>query len=205
MKKVPLLIAMFLAFAVVAFAQTDTQGSSSSSQSSSPSATQSSPSSSQGSTSTGSSSTMGSQGSSSSQGSTAGQGGYSQGSTAGSQGSMSQGSTTKGAKEHKVKGCIRSEGGKYVLEDAHGKTFALNSTEDLSAHVGHEVVVHGTEGVAAGSSASSTGASASAEKEITVSKLDMVSDTCKMGGGKHGKSGASGEKGSSTTPPPSQK
>lgn len=204
MKKVPLLIAMFLAFAVVAFAQTDTQGSSSTS--SSPSATQSSPSSSQGSsTSTGSSSTMGSQGSSSSQSTMGSQGSSSSQSTMGSQGSMAQGSTTKGEKEHKVKGCIRSEGGKYVLEDAHGKTFALNSSEDLSAHVGHEVIVHGSESSAAGASATSTGTSASTEKEITVSKLDLVSDTCKMGGGKHSKTGTSGEKGSSTTPPPSQK
>lgn len=184
MKKVPLLIAMFLAFAVVAFAQTDTQGSSS---------TSSSPTATQGSTSQGSSSSTMGQSSSSSQ------------STMGSQGSMAQGSTTKGEKGHKMKGCIRSEGGKYVLEDAHGKTFALNSTEDLSAHVGHEVIVHGTESSAANSSATSTGASAGAEKEITVSKLDIVSDTCKMGGGKHSKTGTSGEKGSSTTPPPSQK
>ena len=185
MKKVTLLFAMFLAFAVVAFAQTDTQGSSSSSSpTSSPSATQGSSSSQGSSTSTGSSSsTMGSQGSSSSSQD-----------TTGTHGSMGQGSTMKGEKAHKVKGCIRSEGGKLVLEDAHGKTFALNSTEDLSAHVGHEVIVHGTEAAGAGAATSTAGA----EKEITVSKVDMVSDTCKLE--KHGKSST---KGSSTTPPPS--
>lgn len=114
----------------------------------------------------------------------------------GSHGSMGQGSTMKGEKEHKVKGCIRSEGGNYVLEDAHGKTYALNGTADLSTHVGHEVVVHGTEAAGAGSATSTSGG----EKEITVSKVDHISDTCKLG--KHGKS-TSGEKGSSTTPPPS--
>jgi uncharacterized protein DUF5818 len=112
---------------------------------------------------------------------------------------MSQGSSTKGEKTHKVKGCIRSQGGSYVLEDAHGRTFALNSTEDLSAHVGHEVVIHGTEsGASAGSSAASTG-SAGAEKTITVSKVDHVSDTCKLGGGKHSKSSSNSGMGSSNS------
>lgn len=123
---------------------------------------------------------------------------------------MSQGSSTKGGKEHKVKGCIRSEGGSYALEDAHGRTYALNSTEDLSAHVGHEVVVHGTES-AGGGSAVSGGSAGAGEKTINVSKVDMVSDTCKLGGGKHsksssGSSGATGTsgQGSSATPPPQQ-
>ncbi|PYX98353.1 MAG: hypothetical protein DMG71_00450 [Acidobacteria bacterium] len=107
-----------------------------------------------------------------------------------------EGKAEKPAKgEHKVKGCLRSEGGKFMLEDAKGHTYALTSTEDLSAHVGHEVVVHGTES-AAGASAASTG-STGASKEITVSKLDHVSDTCKLG--KHSKS----DKGNAATPPPS--
>jgi Protein of unknown function (DUF5818) len=191
MKKVTLLFAMFLAFAVIAFAQSDSQGSSSSS--SSPSATQGSSPSQGSSTSTGS---MGSPGSSSSTSTTGSQGSSSSQDTMGTHGSMSQGSAAKGEKQHKVKGCIRSEGGSYVLEDAHGRTYSLNSTEDLSAHVGHEVVIHGSEGPAAGSAVSG-GSAGAGEKAITVSKVDMVSDTCKMGG-KHGK-------GSSTAPPPSQK
>jgi hypothetical protein len=159
---------------------------------------------------------MGSQGSSSTSQGTMG----SQGSSSSSQGTMgSQGSSstqgsaaTKGEKQHKVKGCIRSEGGSYVLEDGHGKTFALNSTEDLSAHVGHEVVVHGTES-AGGGSAVSGGSAGAGEKTINVSKIDMVSDTCKMGGAKHehgktgtsgtsGTTGTSGTSGSSSTNPP---
>jgi hypothetical protein len=95
---------------------------------------------------------------------------------------------------NKVKGCLRSEGGKFVLEDAHGRTYALNSTEDLSAHVGHEVVVHGTESSAAGASAASS-STGGATKEINVTKVDHVSDTCKLG--KHSKS----EKGSSMKSP----
>ena len=99
----------------------------------------------------------------------------------------------KGEKTGKFKGCLRSEGGKFVLEDAHGHTYALNTTEDLSAHVGHEVLVHGTESSAAASSASSS--TGGATKEINATKVDHISDTCKLG--KHSKS----EKGSSMKNP----
>jgi Protein of unknown function (DUF5818) len=211
MKKVSLLFAMLLAFAVFAYAQSSDTQSGSSSSSSSPSASQGS-SSSQGSSTTApdtSTSTSGS--STSSQGTST----SSQGSSTGSQGSGtyssgSQGSSTtggmeaggkmkgeKGEKTGKFKGCIRSEGGKFTLEDAHGHTYNLNSSEDLSAHVGHEVLVHGSEAGAGGSSAASTSAGG-ATKEITVTKVDHISDTCKLG--KHSKS----EKGSSMKSPQSQ-
>jgi hypothetical protein len=209
MKKVSLLFAMFLAFAVFAYAQSsDTQSGSSSS---SPSASQgssssqgssttqpdastntpSSSSSSQGTSTSQGSSTGSSQGTMGSQGSSSSQGGY------GSQGSTTGGMEAGKNKEagHKYKGCLRSEGGKFALEDAHGRMYNLNSSEDLSAHVGHEVVVHGTESSAAGAPAASS--TAGATKEISVTKVDHVSDTCKLG--KHSKS----EKGSSTKNPTS--
>ena len=43
-------------------------------------------------------------------------------------------SETKG--EKKLKGCIQSEGGKYVLQDKHGKDVALAGSADLASHVG---------------------------------------------------------------------
>ena len=100
----------------------------------------------------------------------------------------------KGEKGGKYKGCIRSEAGKFVLEDAHGRTYNLNTSEDLSAHVGHEVVVHGSEGSVAGASATSS-ATGGAGKEINVTKVDHISDTCELG--KHTKS----EKGNSMKSP----
>jgi hypothetical protein len=103
----------------------------------------------------------------------------------------------KGEKTGKFKGCVRSEGGKFMLEDAHGHTYNLNTSEDLSAHVGHEVLVHGSEASAGGSSAASS-STGGATKEITVIKVDHISDTCKLG--KHSKS----EKGSSMKNPQSQ-
>jgi hypothetical protein len=42
-----------------------------------------------------------------------------------------------------LQGCIRSESGKYMLEEKGGKMAALDSTSDLSAHVGHMVKVNG--------------------------------------------------------------
>src|SRR5437762_3159934 len=63
--------------------------------------------------------------------------------------SMGQGSSTTGSEkgsmkgEKKLKGCIKSEGGNYMLEEKSGKTVPLAGA-DVSAHSGHEVTVHGS-------------------------------------------------------------
>ncbi len=182
MSKISILFALVLAFALVATAQTSSPND------------QSSP---------------GSQGSTASQGSTTGQ----QGSTAPQQPSSAPGTqgTTMGAEtktkgeakgEHKVKGCIRSEGGKYSLEDAKGHTYTLNTSEDLSAHVGHEVVIHGAVSGGGASEMSKTETSAGAaggNKEIAVTKVEMVSETCKLGG-KKSKSSSDQKKGAPPSP-----
>jgi hypothetical protein len=41
------------------------------------------------------------------------------------------------------KGCIRQSNGMYMLEEKGGKMVNLQSSQDLSAHLGHEVKVHG--------------------------------------------------------------
>ena len=119
---------------------------------------------------------------------------------------MQSGSTAADTKgEKKLKGCIESENGKFVLENKHGKEVTLTG-QDFSAHVGHKVVVHGSfqnnaaasasgenagAAASAGStstsstSASATGSSdmkdmkAKAGKEFNVTSVDMVSSTCK--------------------------
>ena len=106
---------------------------------------------------------------------------------------------TKG--EKKLKGCIESEDGKYVLEAKHGKEVILTG-QDVSGHVGHVVVVRGnfkddmaasasgeTAGTAAAASSTSTSASGTTtgsadkkskdKKEFNVSSIEMVSSTCK--------------------------
>ena len=121
--------------------------------------------------------------------------------------SMQSGSTATDTKgEKKLKGCIESENGKFVLENKHGKEVTLTG-QDFSAHVGHKVVVHGNfqnnaaasaSGENAGTAASTgststsstsasttTGSSdtkdmkAKAGKDFNVTSVDMVSSTCK--------------------------
>ena len=103
-------------------------------------------------------------------------------------------STTEPKGEKKLKGCIESENGKYVLEAKHGKEITLTG-QDVSAHVGHQVVVHGsfqgsmaasasgeTPGTAASTSSTSTSSTdmkAKAGQEFSVSSVDMVASTCK--------------------------
>ena len=128
------------------------------------------------------------------------------------QGSMAN-SENKG--EKKIKGCIRSENGKYVLESKHHKMIALTGSEDFAPHVGHTVTVHGNflngsnsassgsmsgnTGTATGTSptgtapTSSAGASSAGGEgsEFQVTKMDMVSESCTM----EGQKGMKGDKG----------
>ena len=130
--------------------------------------------------------------------------------------------TTEPAKgEKKLKGCIESEGGKFVLEAKHGKEVTLVG-QDVSAHVGHVVAVRGnfqnsmaasasgeTAGTAASAgttSTSSTDTTSSADKkskagqEFNVTSIEMVSSTCKDRD--KDKSGEKHEHDKSSTQPP---
>jgi len=208
MKKMSMLLALVLAFALTAMAQTPSPNDQSSS---TPSTSQDTTSPSSAPSSTSPSTSPSSTSPSSSQSSTSPS--AAPGSTAGQQDSSSMGQAPAAGKEtkaqeqaeekheghgHKVKGCIRSEGGKFLLEDAHGRMYSLNTTEDLSAHVGHEVVIHGTVSGNGSSmnksdmsksdtsNSSMSSSAAGGNKEIAVTKVDMVSETCKLGG-KHAK------------------
>ncbi len=107
--------------------------------------------------------------------------------------------------EKKLKGCVQSQGGQYVLESKHGKAVMLTG-QDLSAHVGHEVKVKGTweSGNASGMSSSSTstsstsGNNAGGEKTFNVTNVEMVSDSCK-GSSKNNNSGSNSGMGAGST------
>jgi hypothetical protein len=123
------------------------------------------------------------------------------------QGSMSQGSgnstdSTMKADKTKMKGCIQSQGGQYMLQTKKGKDVML-SGQDVSAHVGHEVTLHGTWEAAGGntsgmSNTSSANASPSG-KSFNVTSVDMISDTCTTGN--NGKNSGTGMSGPGSTPP----
>jgi Protein of unknown function (DUF5818) len=107
--------------------------------------------------------------------------------------------------EHKLKGCVQSQGGQYALETKKGKTVAL-AGQDVSAHVGHEVSVKGT--WESGMSAASSSNTGSSGKTFNVTEVKMVSDTCKGHSGSmdHSSGSNSGSSspntGNSTSQPP---
>ena len=126
------------------------------------------------------------------------------------QGSMSQGSmsgnstdSTMKADKTKMKGCIQSQGGQYILQTKRGKDVMLTG-QDVSAHVGHEVTLHGAWEAAGGntsgmSDTSSANASPSG-KSFNVTSGDMISDTCTTGKANDKNSGT-GMSGPGSTPP----
>ena len=178
MKKLSFVVALMLAFALSVWAQTpstnDTQSGAGSS------ASQSSPSSS------------GSMGSPSTSSQTSG--------------SMGQGNTSTAepgkGKEHKMKGCLESEGGSYILREKNGKEIPLTGSADLSQYANHEVAVHGdwSTGAAAPSSSTSDMSKSGSEKQFTVDKVDSLSDTCK-GAKKAEKDKGMSNNPNSTSPP----
>ena len=76
--------------------------------------------------------------------------------------------------EKKLKGCIKADGSAFVLEEKKGKHVSLTG-QDLAAHVGHTVVVHGPYAAASGAG---TMTSAGAGDQFTVNRVDMVSSSC---------------------------
>lgn len=118
-------------------------------------------------------------------------------------GDNSTNSTGNMKTEKKMKGCIQSQGGQYMLQTKHGKDLMLTG-QDVSAHVGHEVTVHGMwEGGTSGMSNTSSGSASASGKSFNVTSVDMISDTCSMGKGTKSGMGSSGSSGTgtSTTPP----
>jgi hypothetical protein len=84
--------------------------------------------------------------------------------------------------EKKIKGCVQSQGGQYMLETKKGKTVSLTG-QDVSAHVGHEVEVKGT--WEKGMSATSSGSAGASGKTLNVTEVKMISDSCSGKGMNH--------------------
>ena len=97
-----------------------------------------------------------------------------------------------GANQTMVEGCLSGSGGSYTLTDKNGNSFQLTGdTAKLSEHNGHEVKVTGTPS-SASSSPSSSGAqgsmgqtSSSTQQTIEVSSVKHISKACKNGGMSH--------------------
>lgn len=108
--------------------------------------------------------------------------------------------------ERKLKGCVQSEGGQYMLETKKGKTVAL-AGQDVSAHMGHEISVKGT--WESGMSATASGNTNASGKTFNVTEVKMISSTCGGKGMNHSGSmdnsssqGTATPNGTSTSQPP---
>jgi hypothetical protein len=89
--------------------------------------------------------------------------------------------------EKTIEGCIVSQGTEFFIQPKHGKMVRLNSSEDLTAHVGHRVKAHGTEQKAgsAGNTAGTMGASNSGS-----TSANTGSTTASTSGSASGSTGA---------------
>jgi hypothetical protein len=97
------------------------------------------------------------------------------------QGASASGTGMQGEKlngEKKLKGCIQSQGGSYMLQEKSGKSVMLTGA-DISAHVGHEVAVHGTWESGTGASSASSTMGSKSGKQFDVKSVDMISDSCR--------------------------
>ena len=91
------------------------------------------------------------------------------------------------AGEQVLQGCVSLQGGRYVLQRSRGETVTPAGDQDLSAHVGHTVALHGNyapAGSGAGrppdSTTTSPGSSEPSSPKFVVTKIDVVSETCSI-------------------------
>lgn len=102
--------------------------------------------------------------------------------------------------EKKLKGCVESQGGQYVLETKKGPVSLTG--QDVSAHVGHEITVKGmweNGGSNSSATATSSGTESMSKGTFNVTNVKMDSETCKIKTKDNmGTSGNSGMSGSST-------
>jgi hypothetical protein len=74
--------------------------------------------------------------------------------------------------EKKLKGCLVSVGGKYVLQERRGKETLLAGSPELGTQVGHTVTAHGI------FTSNDQRVAGKARQAFVVSRLEMNSDTC---------------------------
>jgi hypothetical protein len=92
---------------------------------------------------------------------------------------------TAGAKESQLTGCLAKDasGSGYTLTNGHYKKgVAVKSSEDLSAHVGHQVKLNGTWEKPTAGGEGGAGAKGQEMKTFDATKLTHISDTCPAAG-----------------------
>ncbi len=95
-------------------------------------------------------------------------------------------------KEHTITGCLAKdpEGNGYILTNGrYKKGLEVKSSEDFSAHVGHEVKLTGTMEKPTAGGEGGAGEKGATMRTFNASKLTHISDTCPAAGAKAGKKG----------------
>ncbi len=140
--------------------------------------------------------------------------------TSGTQGTESSTTTTKAkkskksageagemgatsGKEHQVTGCLakNAEGSGFILTNGrYKKGVEVKSSEDMSAHVGHEVKLTGTWEKPTAGGEGGAGAKGKEMRVFNATNLQHISDTCTAGAAKGGKMKKEKSSTKSTTP-----
>jgi hypothetical protein len=114
------------------------------------------------------------------------------GETKGAAGSEASGS----AKESQLTGCLAKDaaGSGFMLTNGrHKQGVAVTSSEDLSAHVGHEVKLMGTwEKPTSDAAGGGAGPKGHEMRSFTATKVNHIADTCKASAAAAGKKGKKG-------------
>ncbi len=100
--------------------------------------------------------------------------------------------SSKSAKESQLTGCLAKDasGSGFMLTNGrYKKGVEVKSSEDLSAHVGHEVKLMGTWEKPTAGEQGGAGAKGETMRTFNASKVDHISDTCKASGAAKGKKG----------------
>ncbi len=102
---------------------------------------------------------------------------------------------TGAAKESQLTGCLAKDAagtGFMLTNGRYKKGVEVKSSEDLSAHVGHEVKLMGTWEKPTAGSEGGAGAKGETMRTFNATSLKHIADTCSMaaGGKKGGKKGA---------------
>ncbi len=96
------------------------------------------------------------------------------------------------AKESQLTGCLAksAEGNGFMLTNGrYKKGVEVKSSEDISAHVGHEVKLMGTWEKPTAGEKGGAGTKGETMRTFNASKVDHISDTCKASGAAKGKKG----------------
>jgi hypothetical protein len=79
----------------------------------------------------------------------------------------------------RIKGCIRCNNGKYILESKDHKMIWLTGPENFASHVDHTVMVHGSF-LKTSEKADSRASSAGQGSDFQVKQIDTIADRCTL-------------------------